>query len=111
VAFQPVDDRRGARRQRRRKGDLEEERQVLQRRDRRASLDDREAGDAHGAVAWFSYVDCKSGKTKTTKMITTSKTRLVLLTQFLKNVKDVRVLLCLYQGSDDHRFCNTKGAS
>jgi len=75
-----------------------------------AFITDMNDRDKHGAVAWFTYVDCKTKKVKTVRMKTTSKRRYAALTVFLNDARDARVLLCLYQGSDDHRYCNTKGA-
>ncbi|MEV4755803.1 hypothetical protein AB0J86_11920 [Micromonospora sp. NPDC049559] len=75
-----------------------------------AGLSDRNASDKHGAILVVTFVDCKTKKVKTTKIKTTAKVRVAALTQFYKNARDVRVLLCLYQGKDETRFCNTKVA-
>ncbi|MBY8873734.1 hypothetical protein K7640_18040 [Micromonospora sp. PLK6-60] len=76
-----------------------------------AGLSDRNDSDRHGAVLVVSYVDCKTKKVKKTKIKTTSEMRNVALTQFYKNARDIRVLLCLYQGKDETRFCNTEVAA
>ncbi|MGW0431876.1 hypothetical protein ACWDV4_04925 [Micromonospora sp. NPDC003197] len=75
-----------------------------------AFVSDMNDSDKHGAIATFTYVDCKTKKVKTTRIKTTSKSRHAAVTVFLNNARDARVLLCLYQGTDIHRYCNTKGA-
>ncbi|WP_326562251.1 hypothetical protein [Micromonospora sp. NBC_01796] len=73
-------------------------------------LDTRDS-DSHGAIAWFTYVDCKTNKVKKIRLKTTHTKRSASVNKSLRNVRDVRVLVCLYQGSDFQRYCNTKGAA
>jgi hypothetical protein len=76
-----------------------------------ADIQDLDAGDSHGAIVWYTYTDCRTGKGKQVKFKTTHTTRFMFITVLLKNSRDVRVQVCLYVGRDETIDCNSRFAS